>query len=184
MWSFFKRKKQQRPVVKAASPRPQPPRTANMVAASAAPPASSAEQDARAKEAALLQTGKIRSVVAAGMALKGDIVLQDEGAKIDGRVEGNIRIVGHALLVIGASAVIEGDVFAPNIILAGTVQGSVTGKKIVLTKTARILGLTRYWQQNIQNGAILAGGLVCMPKDDVMQAFPLPTYAGQAALEG
>lgn len=125
----------------------------------------------------LVKAGKVRSVLAEGMTLKGDIILDNEGAKVDGHVQGNVHLNGNALLVIGERAVIEGNVMAPNIILAGNIHGNITARKAVILKTASVMGLLRYHQQTISNGANLVGGLTFLRKEEVAKLFPPPVSA-------
>ena len=57
--------------------------------------------------------------------------------QVDGRIEGSVRC---ASLVIGAKAVIHGDVFAQNIAVRGRIEGNVRGNMIQLSAGCHIEG--------------------------------------------
>ena len=116
-------------------------------------------KDAKAVDPRGATTGDaILSIIAAGTKLVGDW----EGSgliKVDGRVEGSLT--GARQVIVGRDGVIHGNVKAAEVILAGTVDGSivatdraelqsgaavngdVTTKTIVVHEGARINGTVR-----------------------------------------
>lgn len=81
---------------------------------------------------------KISTLLGRGTELKGDFAAKGS-ARIDGKVEGNVIVTG--CLIIGAGAVITGDVTAASILIGGEVMGNVIApEKAELTTTARVLG--------------------------------------------
>lgn len=76
----------------------------------------------------------IKSVIAAGECFDGNMRFQN-GAKIDGRIKGNVEFgITDGMLVLNRSGVIEGDILGPRAIIVGEVIGNImtTGKLIIL----------------------------------------------------
>lgn len=99
----------------------------------------------------------VTSVLAHGTVLQGSLTLSD-GLKIDGEVGGDITINGNedSLLVIGPRGIVHGSLTAPNIIVCGRVDGTVTASKALkLTDTAYVAGEVSYGSMDISEGATL-----------------------------
>ena len=93
------------------------------------------------------------SVMSAALTVIGQ--LQSAGAiQIDGRVEGDIR--GH-MVKIGNDAVIKGMVYGEGVELAGTIDGKIEAKTVVLTRTARMSGDIIHQTLRIEQGAQFEG---------------------------
>ncbi len=81
---------------------------------------------------------KITSMLGAGAELQGDFI-NDGSARIDGTVNGDVRIKG--MLILGSTGKISGNVEAESAVLGGEVLGNVLApEKAELTDTARVLG--------------------------------------------
>jgi cytoskeletal protein CcmA (bactofilin family) len=80
----------------------------------------------------------VLSIIAAGMHFVGD--LEGPGLiKIDGRIEGSIS--GARQIIVGREGSVRGNVHATEVILAGTVDGSVIGnERVELQGTATLNG--------------------------------------------
>ncbi|MDR1038580.1 MAG: polymer-forming cytoskeletal protein [Deltaproteobacteria bacterium] len=75
---------------------------------------------------------------------------------IDGRLKG--AIVAKGMLVTGAQASIEGDVFVENLILSGVVKGNIYAYgEVHLNQSARVIGNINYNTISIVPGAVLEG---------------------------
>ena len=87
--------------------------------------------------------------ISGGIAAKGSL-------RIDGKVAGDVTTDGDVLL--GESGLIEGDVKAKNVVLAGTVRGNLklTGK-LELYPTAHLTGDVKVAVLNISDGAFFYG---------------------------
>lgn len=79
------------------------------------------------------QTSGAVSVLASGTTVTGDISLQGE-LQLEGRVEGSLRTKGR--VVVGSNGVVEGEVEADEIVVAGRVKGSLKARKALRLKRA------------------------------------------------
>lgn len=99
--------------------------------------------------------GSTFSVLGADTLIRGDITASAD-LHIDGKVEGDITC---ASLVQGESSAITGAVSAETARLAGTVNGTITARELVILKTARIEGDVHYDALTIEQGAQVDGRL-------------------------
>jgi cytoskeletal protein CcmA (bactofilin family) len=97
----------------------------------------------------------IETLISEGVEIKGEI--NSRGSiKIDGNVEGKLRIQGD--LVIGESAQIKGDLLVENLILAGNLQGNANAKgRLEITSTGAMTGDAICKVLTIEEGGILEG---------------------------
>lgn len=93
------------------------------------------------------------SVLGSDLAIKGDITASAD-LHIDGNVEGDIACTS---LVQGETSKVTGAVKAETARLAGTVEGSITVRELVILKTARIIGDVFYDALTIEQGAEVEG---------------------------
>ena len=104
------------------------------------------------------------------------------GSKVLGNLEGNgnIRVAGHfvgniqeaegsqSTLVIDKEGVLTGDLHYSNLIVAGTIEGSITvDEQMVVYPSAMILGNIRYKSIDIHPDARVNGILSCVALDVV-----------------
>ena len=100
----------------------------------------------------------IKSVIAAGECFDGNMRFQN-GAKIDGRIKGNVEFgITDGMLVLNNSGIIEGDIVGPRAIIVGEVIGNImtTGKLIILP-SAVIHGDIAAGTLHIHEGACVNG---------------------------
>ncbi|MBL7719357.1 MAG: polymer-forming cytoskeletal protein [Flavipsychrobacter sp.] len=76
------------------------------------------------------------SVISAGTTLQGDLS-SDTDIRIDGHITGHIHC--RAKVVLGASAIIDGDLEAANADIMGTVNGNVTTSELLCLKSGCII---------------------------------------------
>lgn len=93
------------------------------------------------------------SVLGADVVVTGNISATVD-LHLDGRVEGDISC---ASLVQGRDSVIRGAVTADVARLAGTVEGSITAKELVVQASARITGDVTYETLTIEQGSQVDG---------------------------
>lgn len=87
--------------------------------------------------------------------IKGSIVSRGS-ARLDGKIEGTITIAGD--LAIGQSAVLNANVEAQTVSIAGEVHGNVKAKDLLeLSSTARLYGDINTRQLKIDQGARFVG---------------------------
>ncbi|MBS1162984.1 MAG: hypothetical protein H6R03_880 [Burkholderiaceae bacterium] len=89
----------------------------------------------------------IASLIGAGSTLVGDLAFAG-GLRIDGTVQGSVHCVGgegSGMLVISEKGVVEGEVRAAHLVVAGRIAGPVYTTEVVeLQPTARVAGDIRY----------------------------------------
>ena len=80
----------------------------------------------------------ILSIIASGMTIVGDI--ESAGTiKIDGRVDGSVT--GARQVLLGRGGVINGNVFADEVVIGGSVRGTlVVRERLELQGTAAVIG--------------------------------------------
>jgi len=93
------------------------------------------------------------SVIGTDISIRGNIDASAD-LHIDGSVEGDIAC---AALVQGEGSTITGAVVAETARLAGTVNGSITARELVILKSARIDGDVHYDALTIEQGAQVEG---------------------------
>ena len=79
-----------------------------------------------------------------------------EDIRIDGEVDGDVRGVS---VTVGNGAKVKGTVYGDAVELAGTVDGKIEAKKVVLTGTARMTGDVVHQDIRIESGAFIDGHL-------------------------
>ena len=83
----------------------------------------------------------------------------EEDLRFDGTLKGHLYIDG-ATLTIGETATVDADIRATQVIVQGTVHGSIAaGNRIELTATARVKGSLTAEHVVIADGASFNGGV-------------------------
>jgi cytoskeletal protein CcmA (bactofilin family) len=101
----------------------------------------------------------ISSLIGTGTVIDGDVCFAG-GLRIDGTVRGNVRADGDgATVVISEQAVVEGEVKAANVVVNGTITGSVFAHDLELQPKGRILGDVHYSALEMHPGSLLQGYL-------------------------
>lgn len=105
----------------------------------------------------------IASLIGAGSTLVGDLTFSG-GLRIDGTVRGSVRCIGgeeSGMLVISEQGVVEGEVRAAHLVVAGRINGPVHTTEVVeLQPKARVNGDVHYRALEMHHGAIVEGRLV------------------------
>lgn len=95
------------------------------------------------------------SVISKALKITGELE-STEDIQIDGQIEGDVRGVG---VKIGQNAKVKGTVYGDEVELAGTVDGKIEAKKVVLSGTARMTGDIWHQDLKIESGAYVNGNL-------------------------
>jgi cytoskeletal protein CcmA (bactofilin family) len=95
------------------------------------------------------------SVISRALKITGQLE-STEDIRIDGEVDGDVRGVA---VTVGNGAKIKGTVLGDAVELAGTVEGRIEAKKVVLTGTARMTGDIVHQDIKIESGAFIDGHL-------------------------
>lgn len=108
----------------------------------------------------------IASLIGAGSTLVGDLTFAG-GLRIDGTVQGSVRCAGGedaGMLVVSEKGLVEGEVRAAHLVVAGRITGPVhTTELVELQPTARVVGDVHYRAIEIHHGAVVEGKLVHEP---------------------
>lgn len=93
------------------------------------------------------------SLVGSGLRVNGEIVT-DEILHIEGSVEGKVTAT---VLTIGGQADVKADIIAEDIVVAGTVAGSIRADKVRLANTANVTGEIHHRLFAVEAGARFHG---------------------------
>ncbi|HEY8500386.1 MAG TPA: polymer-forming cytoskeletal protein, partial [Clostridia bacterium] len=95
------------------------------------------------------------TIIGENTTIKGDIE-SDSSVKVIGRIEGNIKASGDIIVLINAT--IKGNVWAENLIVAGSISGDVHVKNnLHLESTARLIGDMEVHSFVTDEGAVFEG---------------------------
>jgi cytoskeletal protein CcmA (bactofilin family) len=107
------------------------------------------------------------SVISKTLKITGQLE-STEDIQIDGDIEGDVRGVG---VKIGQNAKVKGTVYGDEVELAGTIEGRIESKKVVLTGSARMTGDILHQDIKIESGAYINGSLKPESKPDAKPAL-------------
>lgn len=110
------------------------------------------------------------SVLGSDLAIKGDIKASAD-LHIDGSVEGDIAC---SSLVQGETSTVTGAIKAETARLAGTVNGSITARELVILRSAKINGDVFYDALTIEQGAQVEGRFAHRDTKPSLAAAPQP----------
>jgi cytoskeletal protein CcmA (bactofilin family) len=103
------------------------------------------------------------SVIAGSFVLRGDLSA-GESALIEGQVKGNILVHEHPVR-ISRTGLVRGEVFGQTIIVEGKVSGNLFAReKIILRRTADVLGNIFGGQVKLEDGCRFRGAIDMDPK--------------------
>lgn len=99
--------------------------------------------------------GKLDTVIGQGAVINGSI--KTEGTlRVDGKVEGEVSVTGD--LLVGEKGVINANITAQNVTVAGTVKGNITANgKLDLLASGKVYGDISASDLVVSQGAILQG---------------------------
>ena len=98
------------------------------------------------------------SVISKSLKITGQLE-SSEDIQIDGQIDGDVRGV-H--VKIGNNAKVKGTVYGDEVEVAGTVEGKIEAKKVVLAATAHMSGDIVHQDIRIESGAFVDGH--CKPE--------------------
>lgn len=97
------------------------------------------------------------SVIGPGMEIVGDIKC-DGTVRVEGRVKGSIRATKS--VVVGRGGNVEGDIETQDVVVAGTVSGTVAGaSRVELQETCKVDGDIRSRRIKLDEGGQVEGRL-------------------------
>jgi cytoskeletal protein CcmA (bactofilin family) len=102
-----------------------------------------------------------KTIIAADTEIVGSLK-SGSGVQIEGRVGGDVTCAGSAL--IGAGAVIRGNVSAESVALTGQITGNITAReRIDLKQSARAIGDIKAKRLVVEDGVVLVGRVEVNP---------------------
>jgi cytoskeletal protein CcmA (bactofilin family) len=105
----------------------------------------------------------VPSIISSDLQIVGDLDSSGE-VQIDGEVSGDIRA---KVLLVGESAVINGEILADTVRIHGRINGQIKAKFVNMAKTAHVVGDILHENLSIQEGAFLEGHIMHMSEADV-----------------
>lgn len=119
----------------------------------------------------------IDSVISKGTVIRGDIAFTGV-LRVDGYIEGRMEAQSEqALLVVGETATLRGDVSAVDAVICGLVEGNVVVQRFLeLRPGARVIGDVTYSQIEMHVGASVDGRMV-HAEDHTVHALVVPSFA-------
>ena len=101
------------------------------------------------------------TLIAANTEVEGDVRFSDQ-LYINGRLKGTVIAEddGDATLVVSEEGSVEGEIRAPNVVINGSVEGNVFGKRVTLAAKAKVSGKVYYKLVEMQLGAMVDGQMI------------------------
>ncbi|MBN1500764.1 MAG: polymer-forming cytoskeletal protein [Spirochaetes bacterium] len=100
----------------------------------------------------------LNSTIGEGSVFEGKFYISGS-LKIDGKFEGEIKTDEE--LFVGETGKVKTNIFAKNVVIAGTVIGNIAAtEEVRLLESAKILGDIKAPSVNIQRGVVLQGKVV------------------------
>ncbi len=104
------------------------------------------------------------NVLNADSRVEGTLTLRNL-AQIQGRVKGKVVGLPGSVILLGESALVEGEVHAETLFVSGTVEGKIFATKTVtLTASGRILGDVVAPNLKVETGGLLDGAMKASPE--------------------
>lgn len=97
------------------------------------------------------------TLIAEGCELQGKVSL-GELSRVHGIVRGDLNAPTGSTLILGETAVVEGNIQADTVVVEGFVQGDIkAGAKVVITRSGRVIGNIATQKLVVETGAYLDG---------------------------
>ena len=108
----------------------------------------------------------VRSLVSEGMEIRGDLTSKF-GAALDGVVLGNVLVQSsNAALLVRATARVEGNIDAPQVLVAGEVVGDITARFVRLYPGSRVFGRVKAARLLVDDGAVIDNDAIKVDAQD------------------
>lgn len=97
----------------------------------------------------------VPSIISSDVVVKGNVSTSGE-IQLDGTIEGDVKSKN---LTIGENGTVKGKVTADDVIVKGSVNGSIVGRNVRLEKSAKLNGDICHQTLSIEAGAYIEGNL-------------------------
>lgn len=116
---------------------------------------------------------QVLSLVSESMTINGDI-RSEAGAALDGTVNGSVEVAhANAALLVRASARINGNVSAPQVLVSGEVHGDIDARFVRLYPGSRVYGKISAARMIVDDGAIISNDSIGVIEHKVRQERPV-----------
>lgn len=109
------------------------------------------------------------TLISKGCVVHGKIE-SDVFVRIDGHIKGDVFIVEG--LIVGENGIIEGNIQVKEIVVHGTVKGTVKAESIDIKSSGNILGDLQTQTLQVETGAVYVGNVI-MDKKQAEQGKPV-----------
>lgn len=111
-----------------------------------------------------------RSFFGPGSRIEGNLEVEGE-VRLQGTIQG--KVTGSGVVTVGEQATIQANVFAPTVIVQGSVRGEIHARdRLELHKTAKVQGLIKSSRIRIDEGAQFEGECKMAPSTAAEPAKP------------
>ena len=100
-------------------------------------------------------SNSVPSIISSDVVVKGNVNTSGE-IQLDGTIEGDVKSKN---LTIGENGTVKGKVTADDVIVKGSVNGSIVGRNVRLEKSAKLNGDICHQTLSIEAGAYIEGNL-------------------------
>lgn len=97
----------------------------------------------------------IPSLISSDVIIKGNVSTVGE-IQIDGTIDGDVKSKN---LTVGENGTVNGKVTADDVVVKGTIKGSISGRNVRLEKSAKMTGDISHETLSIEAGAYIEGNL-------------------------
>lgn len=116
------------------------------------------------------------NIVSEGTRIEGQILF-DHVSRVHGVLVGDVKAKEGSTLILGETAVVEGNIAADTLFVDGYVRGDVSAKtRIVVSRTGRILGNIKTPSLTLEFGSYFEGSCA-MKKSAQTTSNPVPAPA-------
>ncbi len=124
------------------------------------------------------------NLIASGTTLEGTLTAKDD-IRISGKLKGTLRVEGK--VIIAQEGIVEGDVFATDADVAGTLIGEINVKSLLVLKgSAKVQGTVRTTRLIVEEGAVIDGscemGQLDKSRAEVLKSGNITSVPKPAAL--
>ena len=100
-------------------------------------------------------SNSVPSIISSDVVVKGNVSTSGE-IQLDGTIEGDVKSKN---LTIGENGTVKGKVTADDVIVKGSVNGSIVGRNVRLERSAKLNGDICHQTLSIEAGAYIEGNL-------------------------
>jgi cytoskeletal protein CcmA (bactofilin family) len=103
----------------------------------------------------MMSNGVAQSIITSEVEIKG-VIKSSGSVRMDGKLDGDLASQGDAIL--GKTATMKGNISGSNVVIEGTINGTITAKdKIEMKTAARITGDIKSKRLAVEDGVMFIG---------------------------